>query len=192
MLGGCTAINGMDVWKRCTLSHTNNSPENSYDVKFLLPTLLLSPKAPLCRCHHSSPSDFDEWETLGNPGWNYASLLPYFKKSQSLVPSEAWPNAKIVDPKHRRGRTGPLKVGYSFISALSSAFITASGALGIKIRDDLNTDYEGSGTLGISRAQTFISEGCQLSPSLIRKAFLEADILLLSSTSLHLDCLPYS
>jgi choline dehydrogenase-like flavoprotein len=28
-----------------------------------------------------SRSDYDGWETLGNKGWNFAGLLPYFKKA---------------------------------------------------------------------------------------------------------------
>ena len=27
-------------------------------------------------------ADFDEWAALGNTGWDYASVLPYFKKSE--------------------------------------------------------------------------------------------------------------
>lgn len=26
--------------------------------------------------------DFDNWAALGNPGWDYESVLPYFKKSE--------------------------------------------------------------------------------------------------------------
>jgi len=26
--------------------------------------------------------DFDKWKSLGNPGWGYEDVLPFFKKSQ--------------------------------------------------------------------------------------------------------------
>ncbi|KAJ3502154.1 hypothetical protein NLJ89_g9017 [Agrocybe chaxingu] len=33
-----------------------------------------------------SAEDYDIWERLGNPGWGWAGLLPYFKKSTTFTP----------------------------------------------------------------------------------------------------------
>ncbi|KAF7185461.1 Dehydrogenase xptC [Pseudocercospora fuligena] len=38
------------------------------------------------------PDDYDSWAALGNPGWDYLSLLPYFKKSSTYTR----PDAKVA------------------------------------------------------------------------------------------------
>ncbi len=44
--------------------------------------------------------DYDEWEAMGNPGWRFADVLPYFKKSEN--------NQSIRDDFH--GTDGPMWV----------------------------------------------------------------------------------
>ena len=44
--------------------------------------------------------DYDHWAALGNPGWSYDDVLPYFKKSEN--------NEAISDAFHGKG--GPLNV----------------------------------------------------------------------------------
>ncbi len=53
------------------------------------------------RGHHK---DYDYWFEQGNPGWNYASVLPYFKKSEH--------NERNFDAKNAdfHGKNGPLNV----------------------------------------------------------------------------------
>jgi len=65
--------------------------------------------------------DFDSWQALGNRGWSYDEVLPYFKKSERFHgPDSAF-----------HGRDGPVSViEYRKPSAVSHAFIEASAELG--------------------------------------------------------------
>jgi choline dehydrogenase len=46
------------------------------------------------------PRDFDDWEAMGNPGWGWDDVLPYFKRSETSDQGETeW-----------RGGSGPLHV----------------------------------------------------------------------------------
>ncbi|VTU33725.1 GMC family oxidoreductase [Variovorax sp. PBL-E5] len=81
--------------------------------------------------------DYDHWAALGNAGWGYDDVLPYFVKSEG--------NQRGSDAFH--GGAGPLKV--SDISAkheLIEAFIDGAQQIGVPRTGDFNgAAQEGAG-----------------------------------------------
>jgi len=81
--------------------------------------------------------DFDHWAALGNAGWGFDDVLPYFIKSEG--------NARGACALH--GADGPLKV--SDIGAkheLIEAFIEGAQQIGVPRNDDFNgARQEGAG-----------------------------------------------
>lgn len=86
--------------------------------------------------------DYDTWAAMGNEGWSYKDVLPYFKKLEgSLIPN--------ADPDYV-GRNGPVKVSYAnWRSEFSKAFVDAAQQNGSKY-----VDYNGRVQVGVSFAQT--------------------------------------
>src|SRR5215469_411314 len=72
--------------------------------------------------------DYDHWRQLGNQGWSYEDVLPYFKRSEDQTRGN--------DAFHATG--GPLAVSDLEHHVLGEAFIAASTALGIPRNDDFN------------------------------------------------------
>ena len=81
--------------------------------------------------------DYDEWASLGNEGWSYKEVLPYFKKSQH--------QERGGDAYH--GSHGPLNVSDLRIkNPLSEAFIKAAKQAGHRYAEDFNgAEQEGVG-----------------------------------------------
>jgi choline dehydrogenase len=82
-----------------------------------------------------NPLDYDTWAQLGNRGWSYDSVLPYFKKSEHYEPGG----------DETRGRGGPLNVtALREPCELCDAFIAAAIAEGFRRNPDYNNgDQEG-------------------------------------------------
>ncbi|MDR1229733.1 MAG: GMC family oxidoreductase N-terminal domain-containing protein [Azoarcus sp.] len=73
--------------------------------------------------------DYDEWRDMGNPGWGYEDVLPYFRKAED--------QARGPDAWH--GIDGPLAVtDLSDRHPLADAFLKASAEAGFPLRNDFN------------------------------------------------------
>ncbi len=83
------------------------------------------------------PEDYDEWEHLGNPGWSYQDVLPFFKRMETYEGGES----------AHRGGSGPLSViNSTFSHPLWDAFIECGRELGHKEIKDFNSgDMDGFG-----------------------------------------------
>ena len=77
--------------------------------------------------------DFDVWRQLGNPGWSFRDVLPYFKRSEN--------QSRGDDDLHGIG--GPLSVeDVRMENPLCEAFIAASVAAGIPHTRDFNGGHD--------------------------------------------------
>lgn len=90
-----------------------------------------------------SAEDFDDWTSLGNEGWGYRSVLPYFRKLERYEGGE----------NSTRGDTGPQPVSFlRSAHAMSKIFLEACVRYGAKRIDDLNSgEYEGVGFPQVSQ-----------------------------------------
>ncbi|MGW2469898.1 GMC family oxidoreductase [Streptomyces bauhiniae] len=74
-------------------------------------------------------ADYDAWAAAGNPGWDYASVLPYFTRS------EDWEDG----PSAHRGGGGPLRVERARdLHPVAGALIDSSLSYGMPYLDDIN------------------------------------------------------
>ena len=95
--------------------------------------------------------DFDTWAQMGNRGWGYADVLPYFKRLERRIGSG--------DATYR-GRDGALTVtDIDWHDPLCEAFIAGAVSLGIP----RNADYNGATQEGVSYAQRTIHKGRRVS-----------------------------
>jgi choline dehydrogenase len=95
--------------------------------------------------------DFDTWAQMGNRGWSYKDVLPYFKRMESYQGGG--------DDSYR-GREGPLRVtNPEPCDALYVALIKAASEVGIPH----NPDYNGARQDGIAMSQATIANGRRMS-----------------------------
>lgn len=101
--------------------------------------------------------DYDGWAALGNKGWSFAEVLPYFKKSED----------QERGPSEYHGVGGPLKVSdLRLRRRIAERFIAAAQDIGIP----LNHDYNGATQEGVGYYQQTAYKGMRWSTA---KGFLK-------------------
>lgn len=81
--------------------------------------------------------DYDGWAALGNEGWSYEEVLPYFKKSedQENIQSDFHGRGGLLSVQHRR-----------YSNPLSNVFVDAGREIGYPLNGDFNgEEQEGFG-----------------------------------------------
>ncbi len=92
------------------------------------------------------PADFDDWRDLGNAGWGWNDVRPYFEKSE-----------RRVDPDGRARTDGALDVKdvSPFLHATRRHWFAAAAELGLPATDDFN----GAAPEGVGCYQVTIRNG---------------------------------
>lgn len=87
--------------------------------------------------------DYDHWAELGNRGWSYQDVLPYFKKAEH----------QEHGPSDYHGVGGPLNVSdLRFHNELSDAFVQAMTEKGYPHNEDFNgATQEGAGLYQVTQ-----------------------------------------
>jgi len=95
--------------------------------------------------------DYEDWQALGNPGWGWRDVLPYFKKSETFANGGS----------DYRGDSGPLYVNdvSSQYHPLCQRFFAAAKQLGFPF----NPDFNGESQEGVGYYQINTRNGRRMS-----------------------------
>ena len=90
-----------------------------------------------------NPADYDHWQDLGNAGWGFADVLPYFKKSENQERGGS----------EFHGVGGPIHVADPrCVNPLTRTFLAAAHEIGIPSNPDFNgTSQAGAGLYQVTQ-----------------------------------------
>ncbi|MCJ1339800.1 hypothetical protein MMC09_005092 [Bachmanniomyces sp. S44760] len=84
--------------------------------------------------------DYNAWESLGNPGWGWDGLLPYFQKSETYTPVPSQEIAQEYSINYNpavHGFSGPVQVSYpNYLYPQSTNFFAGLNYLGVPTEFD--------------------------------------------------------
>jgi len=96
-------------------------------------------------------ADFDTWAQMGNRGWGFEDLLPYFKRSEHRLGA---------GDDRVRGRAGELPItDIDWFNPVAEAFLAAAEGMGIPRNPDYNSGHQ----FGAGYFQRYIHRGKRVS-----------------------------
>ena len=118
--------------------------------------------------------DYDRWAELGNRGWDFDSVLPYFKKSEDQSRGE----------NKYHGTGGPLKVSdLRLRRSIADHFIAGASECQIP----LNDDYNGAQQEGIGYFQQTAHNGfrCSSAKAFLKPARKRSNLTIITNAQTH-------
>jgi choline dehydrogenase len=113
------------------------------------------------------PQDFDDWRQLGNVGWGWEDVKPYFVRSE-----------RRIDSSGRAHGNGPLAVAdvSPFLHPMRHNWLAAAAELNLPVTDDFNGDHP----LGLGCYQVNIRNGvrCSAADAFLRPALRRENVKL--------------
>lgn len=113
--------------------------------------------------------DYDNWAALGNPGWGFDSVLPYFLKSQDQQRGQS--------ELHATG--GPLSVqNLRYTNPLSDVFLEAAKQLSYPLTDDFNARQQAG--FGIYQVTQRNGQRCSSAVAFLKPALKRANLTVIT------------
>jgi choline dehydrogenase len=114
-------------------------------------------------------TDYDDWAVLGNKGWSYEEVLPYFKKSEKQERGASY----------YHGADGHLGVsdGRSQ-NFLARAFVESGKTLGYKITDDFNGKEQDG--FGMYQLTCYDGQRCSTATGYLRPVMERSNLTVLT------------
>ena len=122
------------------------------------------------------PSDYDDWANAGADGWDWASVLPWFRHAEG--------NVRGASALH--GADGPLQVGDQlYPRAITRAFVQATGDCQVPPTDDFNgQSQDGAGLYQVTQFHQGPRKGerCSAAAAYLHPAMVRKNLTVLTGT----------
>ncbi len=119
--------------------------------------------------HRGQPADYDQWQALGNPGWDFDGVLPWFLKAEDQQRGKS--------RFHATG--GPLSVqDLRYVNPLTRVFVEAGVQMGYPHNDDFNGEQQHG--FGVYQATQRNGQRCSTAVAYLKPALKRPNLNVLT------------